>query len=77
MYDKTTSKGEKIMYHQEHQIAQAEHAAFLARFYRPAPGGITVRAPNLLERILAGLRHLLMRPPHYGHKITLAQKAAK
>lgn len=46
------------MYHQEHQIAQAEHAAFLRRFYRPPLEGMTVRVPNIFDRIFAALKGL-------------------
>jgi hypothetical protein len=46
------------MYHQEHKIAQAEHAAFLERFYRPPLEGMTVRVPNIFDRIFAVLKGL-------------------
>jgi len=46
------------MYHQEHKIAQAEHAAFLERFYRPPLEGMIVRVPNIFDRIFAMLKGL-------------------
>jgi hypothetical protein len=64
------------MYHQEHLIAQAKHAAFLALFYRPAPEGMRVRVPNLFDRVYAYLRATLTGRPHAQHKGMHAQKAA-
>ena len=46
------------MYHQEHKIAQAEHALFLKRFYRPPLEGMTVHVPNIFDRIFAALKGL-------------------
>jgi hypothetical protein len=64
-----------MMYHQEHNIAQAEHAAFLALFYRPVTEGITVRVPNIFERIITSVRNVLVRRPRSKRKVMLAQKA--
>jgi hypothetical protein len=50
------------MYHQEHKIAQAEHAAFLARFYRAPLEGVTVHVPNIFDRIFAAIKGLLKSP---------------
>ena len=52
------------MYHQEHKIAQAEHAAFLERFYRPPLEGMTVRVPNIFDRIFAMLKDLFTSDEH-------------
>ena len=46
------------MYHHEHKIAQAEHAIYLARFNRPPLEGMTVRVPNIFDRIFAALKNL-------------------
>jgi hypothetical protein len=68
-------KGDEMMYHQEHTIAQAEHAVFLARFYRPATEGITVRVPNIFERKVTSARNVLARGSRSKRKVMLAQKA--
>lgn len=64
-----------MTYHQEHTIAQAEHAVFLARFYRPATEGITVRGPNIVARMVASARNVLARGSRSKRKVMLAQKA--
>ena len=64
-----------MIYHQEHKIAQAEHAVFLARFYRPATEGITVRVPNIFERVVSSARNVLANGPRSKRKVMQAQKA--
>ncbi|HEY3340949.1 MAG TPA: hypothetical protein VGK81_02985 [Anaerolineae bacterium] len=58
------------MYHQEHKIAQAEHAAFLERFNRPPLEGVTVRVPNIFDRIFEALKGLFT-----GHRPVEIQTA--
>ncbi|HEY3291070.1 MAG TPA: hypothetical protein VGK87_13145 [Anaerolineae bacterium] len=50
----------------ESQIAQAEHAVFIAEFNRRPREGLTVTVPNIIDRTLAVLLNLyhkfLLRP---------------
>ena len=48
------------MYNQEHKIAQAEFAAFIASFNKPAVEGATVMVPNLIDRLVATLKNALL-----------------
>ena len=51
------------MYLQEHKIAQAEHAIYLAKFNRPPMEGMKVQAPNIIDRLIAALKSALQRDP--------------
>ncbi len=59
------------MYHNEHQIAQAEFAAFQAKFNRKPAEGMTVQVPNIFDRMAAALKSALD-----GRKAPAAQPAA-
>jgi hypothetical protein len=66
------------MYHQEHKIAQAEHALFLARFNRPPLEGMTVRVPNIFDRIFAALKELFTGPePAQSQTASMHSASAK
>jgi hypothetical protein len=61
------------MYHNEHQIAQAEFAIFQAKFNRQPAEGVTVKVPNIFDRTVALLKDALairkMQPqPRKAHR---------
>lgn len=64
------------MYHQEHKIAQAEHALFLKRFNQPPLEGMTVRVPNIFDRLFAALKGLFASPEPEQSQVAPMQRAS-